>query len=300
MKKFFTVGLALVCTLFLLTSCGGGGTPTPTSSAPSTSTSSPPVSSSAAQPVTIILGTTTSVSDSGLLDFLLPQFTSKFNIQVKPVAVGSGEAMAMGQRGDADVLIVHSPDAEKKFMDEGYGVVRRNIAYNYYVLVGPASDPALVKGLTITEAFKSIAENPDAIFVSRGDNSGTHTKELSIWKKAGVDDPTAQSMQYLSTGQGMAETLRVTSEKQGYTLTDIATWLATKSSLNLEVMVSESPELLNTYSVIVINPEKFPNTHYEEAMKLADWLVTPEVQKMIADFGKDKYGQDLFFPAITP
>lgn len=300
MKKFFTVGLALVCALFLLTSCGGGGTPTPTSSAPSTFTPSTPVSSSAAQPVTIILGTTTSVSDSGLLDFLLPQFTSKFNIQIKPVAVGSGEAMAMGQRGDADVLIVHSPDAEKKFMDDGYGVVRRNIAYNYYVLVGPASDPALVKGLTITEAFKSIAGNSDAIFVSRGDNSGTHTKELSIWKKAGVDDPTAQSMQYLSTGQGMAETLRVTSEKQGYTLTDIATWLATKSSLNLEVMVSESPELLNTYSVIVINPEKFPNTHYEEAMKLADWLVTPEVQKMIADFGKDKYGQALFFPAITP
>jgi tungstate transport system substrate-binding protein len=242
---------------------------------------------------TLILATTTSTQDSGLLDVLLPAFAAKTRIQVKTVAVGSGEALAMGRRGDADVLLVHSKAAEDAFLAEGDGSLRLDVMHNDFVVAGPPADPAGIKGAGAVEAFGKIAA-AGAPFISRGDQSGTHKKEQELWKQAGAD-PSGRAW-YVSTGQGMGETSRIASEKQAYTLMDRATYLATASRIDLRILSEGGEDLLNSYRVIVVNPAKHPRVHAREARAFAKWLVSPKAQKMIEEFGRQKYGRSLFIP----
>jgi tungstate transport system substrate-binding protein len=241
----------------------------------------------------LVLSTTTSTQDSGLLDVILPLFEAKTGVKVKTIAVGSGEALAMGRRGDADVLLVHSKAAEDEFMAQGFGSLRLDVMHNDFILVGPPSDPAGIKGLPTAEALKKIAEK-GIPFVSRDDRSGTHARELDLWKKAGIA-PAGKGW-YVATGQGMGETARVASEKRAYTLADRGTFLALRKTLSLEILVEGGTELWNSYRVIVVNPEKHPKTHEKEARKFAEWLVAPDTQKVIGEFGREKYGQPLFVP----
>lgn len=247
-----------------------------------------------AQQKTIILATTTSTQDSGLLDVLLPIFEKKSGYFVKTIAVGSGQAMAMGQKGEADVLLVHSPAAEKKFVADGFGVNRRLVMHNDYIIVGPSEDAAKIKGMKSTpEAFKKIAST-GAPFLSRGDNSGTHVKERDIWKAAGIH-PDGQKW-YQQTGLGMGQTLNVTNEKKGYTLADRGTTLALKKNLALDILVEGDAILLNIYHVIEVNPGKWPKVNAPGAKAFADLMVSRETQEIVKTFGVDKFGSPLFFP----
>ncbi len=277
-----------------LAGCAGGVSPSP--AAPSASTAASPEATAMATPAgskDLILATTTSTQDSGLLDVLVPAFEEATGYSVKTVAVGSGQAIEMGEQGNADVLLVHSPAAEKELVAAGYGIDRRLVMHNSYLIVGPPADPAKIKGLTsAVDAFTAIA-GTESTFVSRGDESGTHTKELGYWKKAGI---TPEGAWYIETGQGMAATLQVTSEKVGYTLTDIATWLATQEQLDLESLVTDDPSLLNPYHVIQVNPEKFPKVNAAGGNAFADFLLSAEAQAMIGEFGVDEFGQQLFVP----
>ncbi len=246
-------------------------------------------------PNEIILATTTSTRDSGLLDVLLPVFEKASGYTVKMVAVGSGQALQMGQDGNADVLLVHSPAAEVTYMAGGYGISRTLVMHNDFIILGPSDDPAKIKGMTSSvDAFKAIAD-AKATFVSRGDKSGTNAAELAIWKKVGIT-PTVDSGWYLSTGQGMGDTLNVTNEKGGYTLSDRATYLAKKSSLQLDILVQGDISLLNIYHVITVNWNKYPLVNKDGAQAFADFMVSPDTQALIGKFGVDKYGQQLFFP----
>jgi len=251
-------------------------------------------SSLQAQQKTVILATTTSTQDSGLLDVLIPAFEKKTGYFVKTIAVGSGQAMAMGQKGEADVLLVHSPAAEKKFVAEGYGINRRLIMHNDYIIVGPPDDPAKTKGSKLaSEAFKKIA-SAKALFLSRADKSGTHTKEMDIWKAAGIS-PEGEKW-YQQTGLGMGQTLSVTAEKKGYTLADRGTYLALKKNLGLDILVEGDAILLNIYHVIEINPAKWPKVNAPGGKAFADFMVSKETQETIKTFGVDKFGSPLFFP----
>ena len=242
----------------------------------------------------VILATTTSTQDSGLLDTLIPMFEKKTGYFVKTIAVGSGQAMAMGAKGEADVLLVHSPAAEQKFMAEGNGVNRRLIMHNDFVIVGPPDDPAKIKGMKKAgEAFKKIAAS-GSVFTSRGDNSGTHAKEKVIWKAAGVKYEGEKW--YQQTGLGMGQTLNVAAEKKTYTLTDRGTYLALKKNLGLEILVEGDGILLNIYHVIEVNPKKWPKANFSGGKAFADFMVSKEVQAVIKTFGVDKYGSPLFFP----
>lgn len=242
---------------------------------------------------TLILATTTSVQDSGLLDFLIPKFENQYNIKVQVVAVGTGEAIAMGQRGNADVLLVHNKPKEVEFMNAGYGSKRQEICYNDFLLVGPPEDPAQVKGLDVYQALTKIAHTKGAIFVSRGDQSGTHLKELALWGKISIT-PTQATMSYLISGQGMGETLRISSEKGAYTLTDRSTWLAQRNTLSLVPISQGNRDLLNIYSVILINEQKFPQVHSKEAQLFYSWITSSQTLEFIGNFGEDKYGEPLF------
>jgi tungstate transport system substrate-binding protein len=244
----------------------------------------------------VILATTTSTQDSGLLDTLVPMFEKQTGFFVKTISVGSGQAMAMGRRGEADVLLVHSPSDEQKFVEEGFGVGRRLVMHNDFIVVGPSADPAKIKGApSAKEALKRIAE-ANALFLSRGDNSGTHAKEKGLWKAAGMS-PDGQKW-YQQTGLGMGDTLNVASEKRGYTLTDRATYLAlTKARrLALEILVEREPLLLNVYHVIQVNPGKWPKVNAAGAKAFADFLVAPSTQEIIRSFGVLALGEPLFFP----
>ncbi len=242
----------------------------------------------------IILATTTSTQDSGLLDVLIPVFEKKTGYFVKTIAVGSGQAMAMGQKGEADVLLVHSPQAEMKFMTEGFGATRRLVMHNDFIIVGPASDPAKLRGAkTSSEAMKKIAASK-SIFLSRGDNSGTHSKEQALWKAAGVKYDGEKW--YQQTGLGMGQTLNVASEKQAYTLADRGTYLALKKRLSLDILVQGDASLLNIYHVIEMNRAKFPRLNAAGGKAFADFIVSPETQNIIKTFGVDKFGSPLFFP----
>ncbi len=242
----------------------------------------------------LILATTTSTQDSGLLDVLIPVFEKKTGYFVKTIAVGSGQAMAMGQKGEADVLLVHSPDAEKKFMAEGYGVNRLIVMHNDFVVIGPPADPAAIKEAKSTpEAFKKIAA-AGALFLSRGDNSGTHAKEKGIWKAAGIN-PESQKW-YQQTGLGMGQTLNVAAEKKGYTLADRGTWLSLQKNLGLPILKEGDPILLNVYHVIAVNPVKWPKVNADGAKSFSDFMVSAETQGIIKTFGVEKYGGALFFP----
>lgn len=241
----------------------------------------------------IILATTTSTQDSGLLDVLVPAFEKQSGYTVKVVAVGSGQALKMGEEGNADVLLVHSPSSEKTFMDKVFGSERHLVMHNDFIIVGPTADPAGIKGNgSAVEAFNKIAA-ATAPFISRGDNSGTNTMELSLWKKAGI---TPEGSWYQESGQGMGATLKIASEKGAYTLTDRATYLANKPSLGLDILVEGDKTLLNVYHVILVNPSKWSKINVAGARAFADYLVSPEGQKLIGDFGKDKYSQPLFTP----
>jgi tungstate transport system substrate-binding protein len=247
-----------------------------------------------AQEKTIILATTTSTQDTGLLDVLIPIFEKQTGYFVKTIAVGSGQAMAMGQKGEADVLLVHSPAAEEKFMAEGFGVNRRLVMHNDFVIVGPAEDPAQIKGLkSAAEAFKKIA-GAQALFLSRGDNSGTHAKEKEIWKTAGVKYEGQKW--YQQTGLGMGQTLNVAAEKKAYTLTDRGTYLALAKTLKLDILVQGDAVLLNIYHVMEVNPQKWPKVNFAGAKAFADFMVSKATQEVIRTFGVDKYGSPLFFP----
>ena len=242
----------------------------------------------------IILSTTTSTQDSGLLDVLIPMFEKKTRYFVKTIAVGSGQAMAMGKKGEADVLLVHSPAAEKTFVAEGYGINRRIIMHNDFIIVGPPSDPAGIKGMkSAAEAFKKIVAS-GAIFMSRGDNSGTHAKEKTIWKAAGIT-PEGQKW-YQQTGLGMGQTLNVAAEKKTYTLADRGTYLALKKNLGLDILAEGDAILLNVYHVIEVNPAKWPKVNAAGAKAFADFMVSKQTQKVIKTFGVDKFGSPLFFP----
>ena len=241
----------------------------------------------------IILATTTSTQDSGLLDEMVPVFQEDTGYLVKTVAVGTGEALEMGRQGNADVLLVHAPASEMELMAEEYGIERELIMHNDFVIVGPPDDPAGIKGTaTAVEAFQKIAA-AQAPFISRGDDSGTHKMELSLLKKAGI---TPEGDWYQESGQGMGATLKITSEKNGYTLTDRATYLANKDTLGSEILVEGDAGLLNVYHVIVVNPEKYPKVNVEGARAFAAFLTSNEGQAMIGEFGKEKFGQPLFFP----
>ena len=247
-----------------------------------------------AQQKTIILATTTSTQDSGLLDVLLPVFEKKTGYFVKTIAVGSGQAMAMGEKGEADVLLVHSPAAEKKFVADGFGINRKLIMHNDYIIVGPADDPAKIKGMKSTpESFKKIA-SAAALFLSRGDNSGTNAKEKEIWKAAGIN-PEGQKW-YQQTGLGMGQTLNVANEKKGYTLADRGTYLSLKKNLKLDILMEGDAILLNIYHVIEVNPAKWPKVNAAGAKAFSDFMVSKETQDMIKTYGVDKFGSALFFP----
>lgn len=242
----------------------------------------------------IICASTTSTENSGLFGYILPLFEKKTGVKVKVVARGTGAAIEMGKRGDADVAFVHAKEQELKAVAEGFFVDRHDVMYNDFVIIGPADDPAKIKGIKSTaDAFKKISEA--SLFVSRGDNSGTNTKELSIWKKTGID-PKAQKW-YLEVGQGMEKTQRIANEKRAYTLTDRGTWLATKDKDKLEMVIvlEGDPALFNQYGVMAVNPEKFKHVKYKEAKEFINWLISKEGQQAIASF-KDSNGNALFIP----
>lgn len=241
----------------------------------------------------LILATTTSTRDSGLLDELLPIFQEETGYEVKMVAVGTGAALAMGEEGNADVLLVHAPASEMVLVEKGVSARRDLIMHNDFVIAGPPDDPAGIQGMaSAAEALAKIAES-EAVFVSRGDDSGTHKKEISLWEAASV---TPGGEWFFETGQGMGDSLLVASEKMGYILTDRATYLAQKENLELEIFVEGDPVLLNIYHVMVVNPEMWPKVNVDGANAFADFLISDEVQAMIGEFGVAEFGQPLFFP----
>jgi tungstate transport system substrate-binding protein len=274
--------LLLIVIAFALTACTQVST-----------TSEPPAPASPANP-TLILATTTSTQDSGLLDELIPMFQEKTGYTVQTVAVGTGAALKMAEEGNADVLLVHAPASEKALMEAGWGKDRMLVMHNDFVIVGPADDPAAIKGTqTVVEAFQKIAD-AGSNFVTRGDDSGTHKIELSLWGNTSAD-PAGQAW-YVDSGQGMGATLTIASEKQAYTLTDRATYLASKENLDLEILVEEDAALLNVYHVITVNPDKWEKANYEGALAFAEFMTDPATQEVIGEFGVDKFGQPLFFP----
>lgn len=241
----------------------------------------------------IIFATTTSTQDSGLLELLLPIFQEKSGYLVKTIAVGTGKALKMAEEGNADVLLVHAPSAEKELVAKGFGIDRSLVMHNDFVILGPINDPADIAGLeSATDAFEKILKS-NSLFVSRGDDSGTHKKELSVWDLIGGRPDTKQ---YLESGQGMAATLRISSEKEAYTLTDRATFLANQETLDLVILVEGDSQLLNVYHVMVVNPEKWPQANYTGAQAFTAFLLADNTQALIGDFGVDQYGQPLFFP----
>lgn len=276
MKKLFC--LCLLVILVALAGCGA-------------QPAAAPKAPSAPANANVILATTTSTQDSGLLDQLLPVFEKKTGYKVKTIAVGTGQALAMGTKGEADVLLVHAPAAEKKVVESGAAINRKLVMHNDFILVGPASDTAKIKGRTTLDALKAIA-GKQAVFVSRGDDSGTHKMELSLWKNAGSKP---EKPWYLEAGAGMGQTLKIADEKLGYTLTDRATYLAQKKNLKLAILVEGDAKLLNIYHVMEVNPAKFAKVNQAGAKAFSDFLLSAEAQKRIADFGKEKYGQPLFF-----
>lgn len=249
----------------------------------------------AAQPVTVVLATTTSTQDTGLLDVLIPAFEgANPGIRLKPIAVGTGEALAMGRRGDADVLLVHAREAEEAFLAQGHGILRLDVMHNDFLVVGPSADPAGVKGRPILEALQLVAARK-AVFVSRGDRSGTHVKELSLWKQAGVGP--AGAPWYVEVGQGMGAAARIASEKRAYILIDRGTFLALRKTLDLVAISEGGDELRNRYGVIVVSPTSHPGVRAREARRFAEWLVSPDSQRLIGEFGAERFGQPLFHPA---
>jgi len=306
--KMFKLMLAFVALTVVLGACGRAATLEPTQAPPAEAAESTeipaevvaeePTEASVPEPQKLVLATTTSTYDSGLLDFILPDFESTYNVQVEVIAVGTGQALRLGMDGNADVLLVHSRSREDAFMDEGYGVRREDVMYNDFVIIGPADDPAGISGMKkATRAFETIAEAQCA-FISRGDDSGTHGKEKGIWAEAGIE-PTGGW--YISAGQGMGAVLTMADEQQAYTLSDRATYLArTLEGLELEIMVEGDPVLFNPYGVLAVDPAKNPEIQGELANQFIDWLISVPTQEKIGTYGADKFGSALFTPDSQP
>ena len=253
------------------------------------------IATTASAETRIKMASTTSTQNSGLFDYLLPIFEKKTGVKTDVVAVGTGASIEIGKRGDADVVFVHAKEQELKAVEEGFFVNRHDVMYNDFVIIGPPADPAKVKGMkSAADALKAIAASGSS-FVSRGDKSGTHTKELSLWKKAGTE-PAGQKW-YLEVGQGMEKTQRIADEKKAYTLTDRGTWLATKDKdkLDLVIVLEGDPVLFNQYGIMAVNPEKHKHVKFKEAMQFVDWIISKDGQAAVAAF-KDKNGNPLFIP----
>jgi tungstate transport system substrate-binding protein len=296
-KKGWTLLSILVLLVSVLAGCGS--TPEPTqvpepTAPPPTEVAEPTEAAPPEESAKLVLATTTSTQDSGLLDYLLPDFQDEYNIQVEVIAVGTGQAIALGEDGNADVLLVHARALEDAFMDAGHGVRREDVMYNDFVIVGPPSDPAGIQGMKkATRAFEEIAK-AEAPFVSRGDDSGTHTKEKSIWAEAGIE-PAGDW--YISAGQGMGAVLTMADEQQAYTLSDRATYLArTLEGTDLVILVEGDPILFNPYGVIAVNPDKSPQINNALANQFIDWLISLPTQEKIAEFGVAEFGAPLFTP----
>jgi tungstate transport system substrate-binding protein len=240
----------------------------------------------------VILSTTTSTQDSGLLDILVPMFEKKTGMTVKTISVGTGQALGLAARGEADVTLAHAPSVEKKYVEDGKMRNRRLVMYNDFVLIGPEGDPAKVKGLKTDEALRRIAASQSR-FVSRGDKSGTHTLELALWKAAGVEPKGAW---YIESGQGMGQTLGIANDRRAYTITDRGTWLAFQKRITLPILVEKDRPLLNIYSVMEVNPANGPRVNVAGGKAFADFMLAPETQAVIKSYGVDKYGQPLFVP----
>ncbi len=272
-KRALLSALVLIIILSLLTSCAPAQKAKPANE-------------------NLILSTTTSTQDSGLLDGLIPIFEEEYGYKVKVVAVGSGEAIQMGKDGNADVLLVHSPADEETFMNEGFAGERLAVMHNDYVLLGPENDPAHVKGMKVAEAFKA-ALDKGAVFVSRADNSGTHKKELKIWAEVGV---TPSGANYLESGQGMGDSLTLASEKGAYILADRGTYLSMKGSLSLVILTEGENILFNPYHVMTLNKAKFDKVNHEGAADFVKFITDPKTQDFISKFGTGEFGQPLFYP----
>lgn len=282
-KKWISV--MLLCTVALMLLAGCGGSPKEEKED----------EQQAAEPKgKIILATTTSTQDSGLLEYLLPEFTKDSGYDVDTIAVGTGKALQMGVDGEADVLLVHARPSEDEFMANGDGTLRYDVMYNDFILVGPTTDPADVKACNniIADSLAAIA-NSESEFVSRGDDSGTHKKELTIWKAAGIE-PAGDW--YISAGSGMGDVLKMADEKQAYTISDRATYLSMKDDLELEILCEKDTDMLNPYGVITVDPAKNDKINAEGAKAFADWLVSERGQQLIGEFGVEEYGMALFTP----
>ena len=242
----------------------------------------------------ILLQSTTSTANSGLYDYILPTFTRKTGIRVNVVAVGTGQAIKNAQNGDGDVLLVHARSAEEKFVAEGYGVERFDVMYNDFVIVGPSSDPARIAGSKDAVAAMQAIAARRAIFASRGDNSGTHTKEVSLWKRAGVDTAAGSGTWYRETGSGMGATLNAAVGMGAYALTDRGTWISFRNKGDYRIVVSGDQDLFNQYGVILVNPARHPNVKRAEGQAFIDWILGADGQRAIAGYRRD--GQQLFFP----
>lgn len=294
-KSLLAFLMVLMLSFAALVGCGSDE---PAEDASQESTESEEASSEDKQELgEIILSTTTSTQDSGLLDYLLPIFEEETGATVKTVAVGTGAALEMGQNGEADVLLVHAKADEEKFVADGYGTERQDVMYNDFVLVGPKDDALKLKetsGSDIQSALKNIS-NSGSSFVSRGDDSGTHKKELKLWEATGLSP---EGEWYVSAGAGMADVLKIASEKQAYTITDRATYLKLKDTLDLDVLVEGDENLFNQYGVIPVNPEREDNAEINEAgaKAFADWIVSEEAQKLIEEYGVEEFGEPLFIP----
>jgi tungstate transport system substrate-binding protein len=259
-----------------------------------TACASPAPATAPANP-NLILATTTSTQDSGLLDVLVPMFQEETGYIVQTIAVGTGAALKMGEEGNADVLLAHAPAAEQVLVDAGVVKDRFLVMHNDFVIVGPASDPAGIKGMNVVDAYKAIVAN-NASFVTRGDDSGTHKAELALWKKAGLDPATFSPDFYISSGQGMGATLTIASEKDAYTFTDRGTYLSLRQNLDLEILVEGDTVLLNVYHVMTVDPAMWPKVNYDGALAFAEFIVREDVQKIIGEFGVDRFGMPLYFP----
>jgi len=299
-KKILLAALLVVAAVFMCGCTSDGGTDTPTAT-----TVAPTETSPVASPEFLKIATTTSLDNTGLLADLKDRFEKDHDVTLQIIAAGTGKALEYGERGDVDVLMVHDRAREDLFMDNGYGINRRVFAYNYFMIVGPESDPAGIAGMAPEEAFVTLIEqaqtNPDVVVVSRGDSSGTHAKEQAIWASAGYNytsDISGSGDWYVEGGQGMGATLLMANELQAYTVSDSGTFLAYKGDIDLVPVVDEGDILLNIYGAMMINPEKYPYVNSEMAKEWINFLVTPEIQQVIAEFGVEEYGQPLFFPSL--
>jgi tungstate transport system substrate-binding protein len=285
-KRFMSLSLIAFLLVFLA-ACGN------TENNEETTEEKEPAADETVEVTDLILATTTSTQDSGLLDELIPMFEEENPYKVKTVAVGTGQALEMGVNGEADVLLTHAPASEQELVDNEDVQNYKRVMFNDFVIVGPTADPSGIKGLEVAEAFQKVFD-ANGVFVSRGDDSGTHKKELSIW--TGLNLTPTENSSYVETGQGMGNTLQVAAEKQGYVLTDRATYLAQKDNYpDMEVVVEGDDALLNVYHVMEVNPEKNDQINNDGAKAFVEFMINDEIQNVIEEFGKEEYGQSLFF-----